>query len=168
MTARVRRDSRRALTLFGAAVLTLVVVLFSMPPAMARVAQSGMNPLGASVPETTTRGPIAAPNAETAPSGQQNSSAAGFAIRLAADTRERSRELFDPHDSALDETRYYPGRGYDVPWDRDPLFGQTRHSVTSFVSAVPVSPAETRSARRKASVKQRNIRLPNRGFGTAL
>jgi hypothetical protein len=165
---RVWLDSRRALMLFMAVALTFVMALFSMPSAVARLAQPDMIPIGAGAAEAATRSPSATLDAGGALVGQQHSSTADLVIRLAAETRERPREVFDPHDSPLDESRYYPGRGYDVPWDRDPLFGETRHSLASLVSAVRGSPAETRPGRTKAVVKQRKIRMPHQGFGATL
>jgi hypothetical protein len=132
MTTRVWLDSRRALVLFGAAGLAFVVALLSMPPAVAWVAQPEMSPMGANAAETTTQGRAATRGALAPLVDQRNSPTVSVVqIRLAAETRERRRELFDPHDSPLDETRYYPGHGYDVPWDRDPLFGQMRPAVAT-------------------------------------
>jgi hypothetical protein len=153
---------------FVAVALTFVMALFSTPSAVARVTQPEMIPMGVDAVEAATRVRSATPDAEGALVGQQHSSTVGLVIRLAAETRERSRELFDPHDSALDETKYYPGHGYDVPWDRDPLFGETRHSLATLVSAVRGSPAETKSGRRKTSVKQKSIRPQRLGFRAML
>jgi hypothetical protein len=133
MTTQAWLDSRRALALFGAAGLTFVAALFSMRPATAWVAQPEMSPTGADVAQTkaqdrATKGGVLT----TTLVDRHNSSIVNVVqIRLAAETRERQRELFDPHDSPLDETRYYPGHGYDVPWDRDPLFGRMRRALAT-------------------------------------
>ena len=151
MTKRAWQDSRWAWVLFGAAVV--VVALSSMPPAMARVAQPEANPIGANAAETMTQSRTAAPGAGAVPAGQRDSLVADFIqIRLAADTHERQRELFDPHDSPLDETRYHPGRGYNIPWHHDPLFGKIRR----FFAAVSRDGRCARcSSRNEAGTKRR-------------
>ena len=152
MTTRVWLDSRRALALFGAAILTFGLPVFSMPAAIAWVAQPEMNQMGAGAAETTPRGWAATPAAGAVVVGQQNSSTVGFVqIRFADEIHERQRELFDPHDSLLDERRYYPGHGYDVPWDRDPLFGQTRQplATASLVAGCARCPGRNDAGARK-------------------
>jgi hypothetical protein len=141
MTARIWLDSRSALMLFGA-VLTFAVPLFSTPLfstslssmllSVARVAQLEMTPIGADMTAATKPGRTTTPGARATPVGQLHSSTPDFVeIRVAAETRERPRELVDARDSPLDESRYHPGRAYDFPWDRDPLFGWTRHSLAT-------------------------------------
>ena len=152
MTTRVWLDSRRALLLFGAAILTFGLPVFSMPAAMAWVAQPETNRMCANAAEITPRGRAATQSAGAVVVGQQNSSTVGSVqIRLADEIHERQRELFDPHDSFLDERRYYPGHGYDIPWDRDPLFGQTRQplATTSLVGGCARCPSRNDLGTRK-------------------
>lgn len=130
MTIFVRRITPwRVPVPFGAPVLALMLVLFSMVPVKARPGLPEHDQLGAA--------------AGAAPDG-----GGGGVVRLAAETHERQRELYEPRDSALEDRHYYPGRGYGFPGAGDLLFGQERRSPARNTRALLASfPALARAAR---------------------
>lgn len=145
MAIRVRRiSSRGASILFLASVLASALVLFSMLPAMAE---------------------FAPPAIDTAPPGAAKEGAVAHGARLAAESRERQRELHDPRDSALEERQFYPGYGYDFPGFRDLLFGQGRRSPArnkqSLLTSLSVPARTARTERRycRSTVRANRGRL---------